>query len=192
MRLFLAIELAENVKKHLARVREAVENFDIDLADQIRWVKPPNWHITLKFLGEVEDARLSEITTTLRDVRAQQMELMLSELIYLPPRRGPVRVIACGVGGDTGRLNLLHRAIEQACESAGFERERRAFTAHATLGRAPDGAAASMMGRYLRGKTRTGLFPGPEFIVPQFVLMQSNLKADGAEYVQVAQFPLEK
>jgi 2'-5' RNA ligase len=192
MRLFLAIELPDDVRKHLARVREAVEHLDIDVADMIRWVKPQNWHITLKFLGEVNDDRSNEVITALRNVRSAQLELMLSELIYLPPNRGPVRVVACGIGGDSGRLNLLHRAIESACESVGFESERRRFTPHATIGRSPDGFAAMMMGRCLRRAKQPRIFPGPKFTVTQFVLMQSLLKTEGAEYVRIAQFPLEK
>jgi RNA 2',3'-cyclic 3'-phosphodiesterase len=192
MRLFLAIELPEEVRHHLTRVRDAVEMFDIDIVDLIRWVEPENWHITLKFLGNVEESRLQELTDALDSVQAKQMELTLSELIYLPPKRGPVRVVACGVGGDDGNLNLLHRGIESACESVGFERERRAYTPHVTIARAPNGNVASQMGCYLRGKTRPGLFPGPSFVVRDFALVQSVLRAEGAEYFSAARFGLGK
>ena len=187
MRCFLAIELPEPARRHLARVQGALRDPPDDVA-RASWVRRENWHVTLKFLGERADAEVVRICEALRDVQAEPMTLCADRMVYFP-RRGPVRVIAVEVGGDAGHLSGLHEAIEDACASVGLERDARRFTGHITLGRSRNGERGGGF-MSLRSRTLPELFPGTPFDVHDFALMQSDLHPQGARYTRLATFPL--
>src|ERR1043165_767414 len=130
MRVFLAIELPEKSRRHLDRLCQHLRR-PHDLAQSVSWVKRDNWHITLKFLGEVEDACIPEITPALAAVQVHPMNLFADRMQYFP-KRGPVRVVSVGIGGDAGLLNHLPKHIEDALQPLGFPREDRPYTAHIT------------------------------------------------------------
>jgi 2'-5' RNA ligase len=186
MRLFTAIELPGPVREHLQRVRAELLKAG-DFADAVSWVKAENLHVTLKFLGEVPDVGVRELVDELAKVPVGPMRLAADEMVVFP-KRGPVRVIATGFGGDVGRLAQLFADVEDACAAAGFEREGRAYTPHATLGRARPGRGGADL-RRIRDATARHLFPGPEFTADGFVLMQSQLNPKGAIYTPAAHFP---
>src|SRR4051812_21864075 len=111
MRLFLAIELPEATRRHLL---EAVDLLRPAWAN-VRWVKPDNLHLTLKFLGEVSEGAVAPLCEALRNVPSKaQLHLQPDHVELLPPR-GSVRVIAAGVGGDVESLGALANDIETAC-----------------------------------------------------------------------------
>jgi RNA 2',3'-cyclic 3'-phosphodiesterase len=116
MRLFTAVELPGEVREHLLRVRgELVEA--AGLADAVSWVKPENLHVTLKFLGEVPDPAVGELTKLLGGVRFEPMRLAADHMVFFP-KRGPVRVIAAGMAGDVDKLEGLFAEVENACAAA--------------------------------------------------------------------------
>jgi 2'-5' RNA ligase len=188
VRCFLAIDLPESARQHLARVQDALRDPPDDVG-AVSWVRRENWHVTLKFLGELADAELVRICEALRDVRAQPMTLCAERMVYFP-RRGPVRVIAVEAGGDAGRLSAFRDAIEEACASVNVERDaRRRFTGHITLGRSRHGErGAEIMS--LRNRTLPDQFPGPLFNVEEFALLQSELHPAGSRYTKLATLPL--
>ena len=186
MRLFTAIELPEPAREHLLRLRAELLK-TADLADAVSWVKPENLHVTLKFLGEVPDAVVPKLTDSLAGVPVEPMRLTADHVVLFP-KRGPVRVIAAGFAGDVDRLSKLFADVEDACAVAGFEREGRAYTPHATLGRARPGRGGPGL-RRLRDETFERFFPGPTFTADRFVMMQSQLNPKGAIYTPAAHFP---
>jgi 2'-5' RNA ligase len=106
-----------------------------DAAAGASWVAPENLHLTLKFLGSVDQARVTALADRLRAVARTHRPLALDigGAGVFPNLRAP-RIVWMGVGAD-GRLELLHHDVEQACEEAGFPVEGRAFRPHITLGR---------------------------------------------------------
>jgi 2'-5' RNA ligase len=196
MRLFTAIELPAPVRNHLAGLaREWADNWGEELLGlsnedypRASWVRPENLHVTLKFLGEVPEPDVPKVCDALSGcVSPGAMRLNADRVECLPPR-GPVRVIAASVGGDVGRLALLHQEIERACDKVGFAPERREYRPHITLGR-----AKVPLPRHVReglAAAGAGHFPGPEFEAREFVLMESRLRREGAEYVPAARFAL--
>src|SRR5688572_11271909 len=112
MRLFTAIELPDDAREHLQRVRSKLMKARA-LVDAVSWVKPENLHITLKFLGEVPDARIKSLIDSLARVTVEPMELFAEQMLCFP-RRGPVRVIGVGVGGDVDGLADVFEQIEDA------------------------------------------------------------------------------
>lgn len=184
MRLFIAIELPEAARQHLAAVQQALKPHH----EKASFTKPENLHLTLKFLGEVDDKRAAALRESLSKVRSSSPIVLAADRVECFPSRGGVRIIAAGMSGQVAALGAVHEAIEQRCKFLGFDREARKYQPHVTLARAKtmlppktreDVAAAS-----------AALWPGPEFLVPEFVLIRSFLKPAGSEYVSIARFAL--
>ena len=188
MRLFTAIELPESVRAHLLAVRDRLGS-QLDAGGAVTWVKPENLHVTLKFLGEVPDAAVGGLVESLARIEVPPMRLVADHMVYFP-KRGPVRVIAAGLGGDVHELARLYEQMEAACAALGFPPEGRAYTPHATIGRTRitrrGGGAFNV-----RGVPLDDAFPGPSFTATGFVLMKSQLNPKGSVYTPAAHFPRE-
>jgi len=191
MRLFFAAELPEDVRGHLLRLRDELERHQYG---RVKWERPENLHLTLKFLGEVPDADVPALCEAVKQVAAPAPFRLQPDGWVFFPERGPVRIVAAGVGGDTGRLILLQRAVESACEAVGYPRDARAYHPHLTIGRAKDGLPHHIRGKYWQrpsGQIPSGSDElGPAFDVNEFVLMESLLRPEGPLYTPVARFPL--
>jgi 2'-5' RNA ligase len=181
MRLFTAIEISNEARRHLQGVQTYLQSdwMDADGMDRIKWVEPSNLHITLKFLGEVADAHVDELKLALASVAVDPMELFTDRFERFPSK-GPARVLAGGVGGDAGRVELLFRQIEEICQAHGTLRERRKFIPHATLGRSREGL--SVIGSAMGDADLRRFWPGPRFTVRSFVLMKSTLTPERPIY----------
>jgi len=184
MRLFLAIPLPVEVRDHLANLGRKIGRGTMEQA--IGWVSHENLHVTLKFLGEVDDGRVAELAAGLKTVAVVPARVWADRALCFPPH-GPVRVIAIGLGGEVAVLRQLSAAVEESCAIMGFPRERRPYQPHITLGR-------SRVGRQISGPRALALgipvdcFPGPAFIADSFVLMESDLGAKSPVYRPVARF----
>lgn len=183
MRLFLAIELPEAVKRHVSDVQNSLQTLP-ELSDSMRWTPVDNLHITLKFLGDVCEGSVDRLISLLSPIEVQPIRLMADRIIGLP-QRGPLRIVGVGIGGEPERLEQLVGDIEAACEAFGVERERRPFLAHVTVGRSRIG--------HRRGSARSlwetagERFPGPAFDVGAFSLIQSVLSEHGPRYERLHQ-----
>ncbi|HWP39405.1 MAG TPA: RNA 2',3'-cyclic phosphodiesterase [Tepidisphaeraceae bacterium] len=182
MRLFIAIELPPEVRQHLLRVGQSLKA----QMGKASFTREQNLHITLKFLGEVQDRQLTKLTESLSLVRAGGTIEIFARQIECFPDRGPVRIVAAGFGGDLQAIGGLHRAIEQRCQHLGFERETRAYRPHVTLARARPTLPPEA--REQAAALTASLFPGPRLRVASFVLMQSHLQPQGSQYVRLASF----
>lgn len=183
MRAFIAINLPDEVRAAIAHAAGPVRS-----ASAIRWVEPESMHITLQFLGHVDDARVREIELALADatVAAQPFDMQLGSFGAFPSARR-ARVLWAGVAPDAPLMEL-QSAVEQALTPLGFEPEARDFHPHVTVGRAARGAnpvavapvAAALLGREMAGSVR----------VASIELMESRLSRAGARYSVVRSFPL--
>ena len=158
------------------------------MARGISWVGTDNFHVTLKFLGEIEERRAEEIGGALTEAVAEieAFDVALRGLGAFPTPARP-RVIWAGVGSGEARLAVLAAAVDQSLIQLGFPREARAFSAHITLGRVReprrDPALAEALARALTlelGATR----------VDRVVLMRSAPSPRGARYSELAALPL--
>jgi 2'-5' RNA ligase len=134
MRLFLALELpaatAEEIHAAVAPLREVEPG--------LAWVPVPKLHLTLKFLGEGDDGRVTTLVQAADRVAAHHrpLEMTLAGVGAFPNFRRP-RVVWFGVEGDP-RLELLHHDVETAAATLGYELEGRPFRPHITLARVRD------------------------------------------------------
>lgn len=160
------------------------------MARGISWVGTDNLHVTLKFLGDIEERRAEEIGSALAEAVAEieAFDVALRGLGAFPTPARP-RVIWAGVGSGEARLAVLAATVDQSLIRLGFPREARAFSAHITLGRVReprrDPALAEALARALDlelGATR----------VDRVVLMRSELSPRGARHSELATLPLDR
>ncbi len=128
VRTFVAIDLPEEIRERARESQEILRRSGGRLAI----VDPANLHITVKFLGEVELARIEPIIEALRGASADPFEMTVGCAVCNPPRRP--RVIWCDVT-DAGESAALARQVDDLLAPLGFPRESRPFRPHVTLAR---------------------------------------------------------
>ena len=132
VRCFVALDVSDSVRTALGETVDGLKR----VVDGVRWVRPENVHLTLKFLGDVDRSRLTSVASGLSAIEnSQAVRLRLTSLGGFP-RRDRARVIWVGLDGDLDPLNRLQHTIETQMEEQGFSRETRDFRPHLTVGRA--------------------------------------------------------
>ena len=139
IRSFVAIELSEEAKKGLTRLRKELER---DEHRFVKWVAPGGIHLTLKFLGNIPSNRVTEITEGIEKA-AQGISPFLLEISGLGafPSLKQARVFWVGIGGELDKLSTLQQNIDSALAALGFAKEERPFVPHLTLARIREGAS---------------------------------------------------
>ena len=185
MRLFTAIEFPEHVRAHLARVADALRPIPA-LRENVSWTKPDTYHVTLKFLGDVDDARVPLLVASLRTLPIPMMTFTVDRFLVLPGQ-GPARVLAANVTRDLKPIVSLFHQIESACQPLGVSREGRDFKPHVTFGRIRRPTRRLTAATLIR-LVDPGLLPSPTFAAASFTLFQSRLEPTGAVHTPVATF----
>jgi 2'-5' RNA ligase len=180
IRSFVAIELPEEAKKGLARLRRELER---DEHRFVKWVEPGGIHITLKFLGNIPSERVTEITEAIRKAvqGISPFHLEISGLGAFPSLK-QARVLWVGVGGEVDKLSTLQQNIDSALAALGFAKEERPFVPHLTLARIREGASPPerrSFGELVGSTTFEDKYPVK---VEAIRLMRSQLTPAGAIY----------
>ncbi len=175
MRAFIAIDLDPGIKDTL---RAFVAELEASRAD-IRWVSAGGMHLTLKFLGRIDDGQALRIKAILAEIarRHAPFALSLERTGAFPDEKRP-RVLWVGFAASP-ELLALQEEIDRALEAEGFEREKRGFTPHLTLGRVkgPDRVPQAVAAL---GRRREGSFGA--MTVRKVTLFESLLHPEGARY----------
>jgi 2'-5' RNA ligase len=187
LRLFVAIDLPEDVRESLGRLQADLRRQGLP---GLRWTRPEGVHLTLKFLGETPASSLAAIEGALaRAVRGTpSFHLALGAPGTFGNRRGP-RVLWVDVEGDVKPLQQLQAAVERELAAAGFAPEERGFSPHLTLARVPQPPPPGLAERISRALAAVAA-PRGEIEVTEVVLMRSRLQPGGAVHSRVAVFPL--
>jgi len=180
IRSFIAIELPEEARKGLARLRKELER---DEHKFVKWVDPGGIHLTLKFLGNISSKRVAEITEAIEEA-AQGISpfyLEISGLGAFPSLR-QARVFWVGIGGEVDKLSRLQQNIDSALAALRFAKEERSFVPHLTLARIRQGA--SPPGKRSFGElVGSAIFEDKYHIKVEAIrLMRSQLTPAGAIY----------
>jgi 2'-5' RNA ligase len=189
LRLFIAIELSPEVKQGIGRLQG---NLKQRLPLQVvRWANPEGIHLTLKFLGDTPESKVSAVAQGMLAAAAgfEPFELRVAGFGCFPnPRRA--RVLWVGVPDVPKALAGVQRAIDLQMARLDYARETRPFSPHLTLGRVNDRispgerrALADLLDRTEVGGL--GVVP-----VQEIVLFQSELRPDGAVYTALARAKL--
>ncbi len=183
IRSFVAIELGEPLREKVARLRESS---GLGL-EPLRWVDAKNVHLTLKFLGDVEEDIVPGVLERLGEACGDvaPFDMTLSGLGSFPPGRPP-RVVWVGVAEEGGAENVRRLAsrIDKSLEPLGFERERAEARPHVTLARAKDGARRVSLER----ASATGVVGSAR--VESVALKASRLTPSGPVYSTLGEVPL--
>ena len=186
MRAFIAIDLPVAIR---AALREKQQAFQAACPDA-SWTRPEGIHLTLKFLGEISEAQVKQVSDALSALeRFEAFEIGVEGFGFFPDARRP-RVFWAGLQAPPALPELAAR-VETALESLGFPREQRPFTPHLTLARFKiPRSQAALQGLLERevGAVREPPLLG-RFAVSEFFLFESKLSPHGAEYTKVARFP---
>ncbi|HOA72720.1 MAG TPA: RNA 2',3'-cyclic phosphodiesterase [Phycisphaerae bacterium] len=184
MRCFVAIELPDTVRNRLAELQTQLHGLD----RTIRWTRPEQIHITIKFLGEVPDADVPQVCTSVTRTAARMpaIPLTVRGLGVFPPR-GLTRIVWAGIDGPPAGLVACYGACEQALAELGFAPETRVFKPHLTLGRARDPRGARDVPRALEPFAD---FTAGSFTASQLVVFQSVLCRTGPTYTALARADL--
>ncbi|MFH5885577.1 RNA 2',3'-cyclic phosphodiesterase [Halalkalibaculum sp. DA3122] len=177
MRLFIAIDLPDWVAARLSELQ--------DHGLDIRWTTPETMHLTLRFVGDMEDtAEREQLIENLYEIRVPAFEMSINELGYFPPRKHP-KIIWAGIQENRTLLNL-QEMVEQACRTAGVEPEDRTFIPHVTIGRVGGESRKEVHSFFNRNK-KIQIEGIP---VDKFILYQSKLRPEGAQHIPVEYFAL--
>ncbi len=187
-RTFIAVRLPDAIRAQLAL---QIDTLKPRLPAAVRWVAPESLHLTLAFLGELDDARLAsaEQATAVAARDGAPFPLALTNLGTFGSVRAP-RVIWAGVSGDISALGNLQGRLASELEMRGFPREDRPFSPHLTLARIkeplpPDVALA------LSDLLRSAPATHGSWQVHELCVMKSELARSGARYTCLHAYPLE-
>lgn len=177
IRLFVAIDLPEPVRERLGALCAGVPG--------ARWIDPVNLHLTLRFIGDVENPVADEIDAALSGIHAPRFDLWLRDVGVFGRGRA-ARALWVGVDANDTLLRLQGK-VENAVCAAGLAPEMRKFTPHVTLARLRNASAARLR-RFVA--EHTGFTAGP-VPVEQFTLYSSFLSSSGAIHTPEATYPLD-
>ena len=185
MRLFVSVDLPDELAESVADLQAEFED-----ASGLNFSDPEQAHITVKFLGDVDQSRLPELT--------EELEAAVAEADVSPftvrygglgvfPDLEYISVIWLGVEEGGEELTRLHEAIEERTTAMGFDPESHDFTPHVTLARMEHAGGKELVQELVREREPTV----GETTVEEVRLTESTLTSSGPEYSTVERFPLE-
>lgn len=175
-RLFTGLEIPPHVGQSLAMMRGGLPG--------ARWIDPENYHLTLRFIGDIDDALANEIAGLMGRIARAPFELRLGGLASFGGRK-PRAVVAAVAPAPP--LMELQMEQERLLQRLGLEPEGRKYTPHVTLARLRD-SSSRQVADYLsaRAHFRSAWFP-----VGRFVLFSSRASVGGGPYIVEEAYPLE-
>jgi 2'-5' RNA ligase len=183
IRTFIALALTGEVRLSVARRMDDLR----PRAQGIRWVPPENLHLTLRFLGDVEEGQIPEVHQAVASAAGGGGPFALRPGAFgaFPNVHRP-RVLYVSLEGDVERLRGLQRRVEGELVGRGFPKEDRPFSPHLTIGRAMRDRRVSIDLPPLPPETAP-----PEMIVREVLIMKSDLRPGGPIYTPVARVELK-
>jgi RNA 2',3'-cyclic 3'-phosphodiesterase len=191
IRIFIAVSLPAEIHDNLSKVIDFLKR-NIGDGGAVRWVRPSNIHLTLKFLGEIPIGDIAQLKTGLEGPVAQHgtFPLTVQKIGVFPNTRKP-RVIWAGLK-DSNALIALYTTVENVMRELGYDSEERPFSAHLTLGRISQ--MASMQQIIQCGEIISACTIGElgSFIVKSVDIYRSELNAGGSIYTRLQALSLRK
>ena len=192
MRLFVALDLDEEIRRRIALYLQGLSGF----APEARWAAAESLHVTLKFIGEQPEEQIPALQEALASVQAKPISLALRDYGFFPTARAP-RVFWLGIEANEDLPNLAAQ-VDIALAALAIPREEHAFTPHLTLARSGSGAPRmrreeKSISRFERLQKQLAAVPTPDFgtmTAREFFLYRSQLSPKGSRYTKLASFPL--
>ncbi len=189
VRTFLAIDLPLDLKRELSNLRKVALPED----NKLKWVEEENFHLTLKFLGNIPESLIEKIYKSCVKVCEEfsSFPLELGE-VGVFPEKGIPRVIWIGIEKAQDQLLSLYKGIEKALKSLKLEKKKESFHPHITLIRVKEVKDPSALNVYLV-KLKSSALPlkGRAFLVKELTLFKSELSLKGPKYTPLKQIFLK-
>ena len=176
IRTFIAIEIPKDIRNQIAKLQSGVKG----LGGKITWVKPENMHLTLKFLGDTDESLIENISEKLSQLALSfnQFEIKVKGVGAFPNFRR-AKIFWVGTETDSSALIELAKKIDQQMSGFGYDREKRRFSAHLTMGRVRDNRGIEPLIKKLQ---KEELFNPGKFVVKEILFIKSELTKQGPIY----------
>jgi 2'-5' RNA ligase len=197
MRLFIALDIDDDIRERIARFIEGVSGF----APDARWAKPESLHVTLKFIGEQPEPMVEDIKRVLGTISASEATVRFRGYGFFPTATA-ARVFWVGIEAGP-ELATLAASVDRETTRLGIPKEERAFNPHLTLARGGARRGGSGSPHWRKGdalnrsfktlQEKLAALPTPEFgtmTAREFFLYQSHLSPKGSRYTKLARFAL--
>jgi 2'-5' RNA ligase len=191
IRVFTAIQFPAENKQN---VEQAIAPLVRQVGDRtVRWVDPKIYHLTLKFLGNVDPTKLDDISSEIEAVTAklEPLEVMVGHFGVFPNQRRP-RVLWIGLNEKSGGLESIKSSLELGLEALGFDIEKRKFHPHITVGRVRRGASRDELEQLNSSLEKFSVGELGTVVVDQIELVKSDLTPNGPIYTTLKNFHLGK
>jgi 2'-5' RNA ligase len=186
MRLFAAIDIDSQIRDRMEQIQLQLQR-DLHLRGrEVKWVRPEQIHLTLKFLGEVRDEMVTQVCETVTQT-ASQFDNFDMQVRGIGVFGRPARVVWAGIE-PCPPLIKLQAALDDAFEKIGWDKEQRAFAGHLTVCRVKTAAAGKRLAATIDQRHDEML--GTVW-VDKVVLYESRLSSSGPEYSVVSTAPLK-
>ena len=186
-RIFTAIDISEAARQNVSAYIDNLKKQFSKL--RVGWDKPEKLHLTLKFLGDIDDGQLGKlmkaVEKTAREISAFKLRIAGTGVF---PSQRKARILWLGVKDETENLRKLNEALENECERQGLAREARNFKAHLTIARLREPEKSkNLVAEHLRET-----FEAVEFEASEIVIYQSELSPQGSRYTIVSKHAFEE
>jgi len=175
IRSFIAVHLPDNVREQISLFESRLKRLDSD----VKWIRPNNMHITLKFLGDIKQEQIESIANVMFDTAKpiEPFEIIVQGVGAFPNASRP-RVLWLGIQSEGKVLENMASELDQMLSRLYFKTDNRVFKPHLTLGRVK---SQRKIEEVIQVLFQEG-FESRPFCVNHIHLMQSRLKPSGAEY----------
>lgn len=175
-RLFVAIEIPKPISSSILNLKAPIPG--------ARWVEQGNLHLTLQFIGELENSRIDELIDALEEIQTDYFNLRLFDVGHFGSRTSP-RVLWVNVEKSQA-LNELQKEVENMLERYGLHFEKRKFVPHVTIARLKETTYDDLV----EFTKEHSLYSSGEFEIKDFHLYESKLTSDGPVYIKLKTFDL--
>ena len=185
-RIFTAIDIS-------AEARQKVSDYIADLQAEfpmvrVGWERAEKLHLTLKFLGDIDEIKLQNLTDAVNETakRLSDFKLRISQTGVFPSIK-KARVLWLGIEYETGSMQKLNEILETECEGKGFSREKRSFKPHLTIARLREPQSSfKLIEKHLQND-----FESDEFTVSGITIYESRLQKTGSIYTKYKNLNLQ-
>jgi 2'-5' RNA ligase len=185
LRTFIAVDIGKAIRERAVALQETLACAGTD----VKWVERENLHVTMLFLGEVDERAVPDVCRVVADCCGQQAPFPMSvEKVGCFPNPRRPRVLWIGVGEGTQELCALHDALEPPLMELGcYRREERQYTPHITLGRVKSDHPTEKLAAAL---AKQAGWQGGETTVRELLVLSSELRPQGPMYTVLSRAKL--
>jgi len=184
IRAFIGFELPEKIRSFISSIQEDLKSNKLDA----RWVQVKNIHLTLKFLGNINEEDAQRVGKAIFKSAADHAPISLAAKgIGAFPDINRPNVLWVGIKGQIDMLIQLQKSLEDQLEKIGFSRENRPFKGHLTLARVKKQLDRTKLITAIKKYKELESEP---FIADNIILFKSDLKSNGAVYTKLISISL--